>query len=165
MAKRHCQRLCGLTIDDFALPIAGAKPLPKAASIPLNELPPVVKAYLGEDERGSFLMLHNRIHADVVVSSLAYKNQINEQLVPLIGTRDTGPHDTGQSDTDRDETGRSETGDSTSQLPINLRSMQAFSAKIGITSGATNSTRVYFCLLYTSPSPRDATLSRMPSSA
>ena len=24
---------------------------------------------------------------------------------------------------------------------------------------------VYFCLLYTSPSPRDATLSRMPSSA
>ena len=25
--------------------------------------------------------------------------------------------------------------------------------------------RLYFCLLYTSPSPRDATLSRMPSSA
>ena len=25
--------------------------------------------------------------------------------------------------------------------------------------------KVYFCLLYTSPSPRDATLSRMPSSA
>ena len=25
--------------------------------------------------------------------------------------------------------------------------------------------RVYICLLYTSPSPRDATLSRMPSSA
>ena len=25
--------------------------------------------------------------------------------------------------------------------------------------------RIYFCLLYTSPSPRDATLSRMPSSA
>ena len=25
--------------------------------------------------------------------------------------------------------------------------------------------QVYFCLLYTSPSPRDATLSRMPSSA
>ena len=25
--------------------------------------------------------------------------------------------------------------------------------------------RPYFCLLYTSPSPRDATLSRMPSSA
>ena len=26
-------------------------------------------------------------------------------------------------------------------------------------------TKFYFCLLYTSPSPRDATLSRMPSSA
>ena len=25
--------------------------------------------------------------------------------------------------------------------------------------------QTYFCLLYTSPSPRDATLSRMPSSA
>ena len=25
--------------------------------------------------------------------------------------------------------------------------------------------RIYTCLLYTSPSPRDATLSRMPSSA
>ena len=28
-----------------------------------------------------------------------------------------------------------------------------------------NYTDYYFCLLYTSPSPRDATLSRMPSSA
>ena len=28
-----------------------------------------------------------------------------------------------------------------------------------------NNDRVIFCLLYTSPSPRDATLSRMPSSA
>ena len=28
-----------------------------------------------------------------------------------------------------------------------------------------NSDTVYTCLLYTSPSPRDATLSRMPSSA
>ena len=28
-----------------------------------------------------------------------------------------------------------------------------------------NSTQVKVCLLYTSPSPRDATLSRMPSSA
>ena len=28
-----------------------------------------------------------------------------------------------------------------------------------------NGTKVLFCLLYTSPSPRDATLSRMPSSA
>ena len=30
---------------------------------------------------------------------------------------------------------------------------------------AVGSTRPYSCLLYTSPSPRDATLSRMPSSA
>ena len=30
---------------------------------------------------------------------------------------------------------------------------------------ALNFVLVYFCLLYTSPSPRDATLSRMPSSA
>jgi len=29
----------------------------------------------------------------------------------------------------------------------------------------TKSGEMYFCLLYTSPSPRDATLSRMPSSA
>ena len=29
----------------------------------------------------------------------------------------------------------------------------------------TYNTRLYFCLLYTSPSPRDATTSRMPSSA
>ena len=28
-----------------------------------------------------------------------------------------------------------------------------------------NKTKVYFCLLYTSPSPRDGLLSRMPSSA
>ena len=28
-----------------------------------------------------------------------------------------------------------------------------------------NTTAINFCLLYTSPSPRDATLSRMPSSA
>ena len=28
-----------------------------------------------------------------------------------------------------------------------------------------NGAKVYICLLYTSPSPRDATLSRMPSSA
>ena len=31
--------------------------------------------------------------------------------------------------------------------------------------GVANSKRFYSCLLYTSPSPRDATLSRMPSSA
>ena len=33
---------------------------------------------------------------------------------------------------------------------------------IGKSGGVDN---LYFCLLYTSPSPRDATLSRMPSSA
>ena len=32
-------------------------------------------------------------------------------------------------------------------------------------SGAQGATINYACLLYTSPSPRDATLSRMPSSA
>ena len=34
-----------------------------------------------------------------------------------------------------------------------------------ITSEAVVDPDTYFCLLYTSPSPRDATLSRMPSSA
>ena len=32
-------------------------------------------------------------------------------------------------------------------------------------NGSGKSTTIKFCLLYTSPSPRDATLSRMPSSA
>ena len=31
--------------------------------------------------------------------------------------------------------------------------------------GESNLAQLYVCLLYTSPSPRDATLSRMPSSA
>jgi len=114
MAKRHCQRLCGLNIDDFALPIRGKKSLPQAASIPLNELPPVVKAYLGEDERGSFLTLRNRIHANVVVSSLAYENEINEQMVPLIG----------QSEADHGAT----------RLPVSMRSIQV--------SGTTTGTRI-----------------------
>ena len=34
-----------------------------------------------------------------------------------------------------------------------------------VTRGAITNTLNKFCLLYTSPSPRDATLSRMPSSA
>ena len=34
-----------------------------------------------------------------------------------------------------------------------------------ISNNLTNSGLFYTCLLYTSPSPRDATLSRMPSSA
>ena len=45
MAKRHCQRLCGLNIDDFAVPVTGSKPLPEASAIPLNELPPMVQVY------------------------------------------------------------------------------------------------------------------------
>ena len=44
--------------------------------------------------------------------------------------------------------------------PTNLQSNQSF---IGVDIPA--STQVFLCLLYTSPSPRDATLSRMPSSA
>ena len=35
----------------------------------------------------------------------------------------------------------------------------------GITINAASASMVHSCLLYTSPSPRDATLSRMPSSA
>jgi len=116
MAKRQCQRLCGLSIDDFAVPTSSRKPLPEAASIPLNELPPFVKAYIGEDERGSFLTLHNRIHANVVVSSLTYENRINEQLVPLIG---------------RSETDQNKTANSATQLPVNLSSMQAPGAATG----------------------------------
>ena len=35
----------------------------------------------------------------------------------------------------------------------------------GLIDEAKHCGEIYFCLLYTSPSPRDATLSRMPSSA
>ncbi len=83
--QRQCERLCGLNRNDFALPITGSKPLPKSNRIPLDELPPVVVAYLGQDEHGAFLSLRSRIHADVVVHSLAFANPINEQLVPLVG--------------------------------------------------------------------------------
>ena len=41
---------------------------------------------------------------------------------------------------------------------------EAWSNRIETTYGAT-AKLTWFCLLYTSPSPRDATLSRMPSSA
>ena len=41
--------------------------------------------------------------------------------------------------------------------------MQALAAQLG--GGVKSSAHREFCLLYTSPSPRDATLSRMPSSA
>ena len=76
------------------------------------------------------------------------------------------------------------------RIPINLKTGEAEDAPseiiIGIDLGTTNSIAAYtqdnipiaikdasgkhtlvpsICLLYTSPSPRDATLSRMPSSA
>ena len=112
--QQQYRRLRTLSIDDFALPVKGTKPLPVAESIPLRELPPVVTAYLGEDEEGSFLTLRNRIHADVIVRKLAYENQVNEELVPLIG--------------------QSVTGQSPLQLPVNLKSIQL--------PGATSDTRI-----------------------
>ena len=41
----------------------------------------------------------------------------------------------------------------------------AHDATLGVLSGQYGQDEFYDCLLYTSPSPRDATLSRMPSSA
>ena len=38
-------------------------------------------------------------------------------------------------------------------------------ADLGVSFGGDDPEQVLACLLYTSPSPRDATLSRMPSSA
>lgn len=111
MAKQQCQRLCRLNIDDFSMPISGGKPLPEAEGILLDDLPPFIKAYIGEDEHGSFLTLRNRIHANAVVNSLTYENQINEQLVPLID--------------------QNEAANSAAQLPVSLRSMQAPTAKTG----------------------------------
>ena len=53
-----------------------------------------------------------------------------------------------------------------------LESIQCSMCKAVLESGADEKTAeslndgiIYLCLLYTSPSPRDATLSRMPSSA
>ena len=43
--------------------------------------------------------------------------------------------------------------------------LQTDSTGINITGGLTTTASSSICLLYTSPSPRDATLSRMPSSA
>lgn len=118
MAQRHCRRLCGLSIDDFALPIAGRKPIPQANSVLLNELPPVVDAYIGEDEQGSFLTLRNRIYADIVVSNLAYDNQINEQLIPLID----------QSAKGHGETSQIEAGNHATKLPVTLKSIRTATA-------------------------------------
>lgn len=116
MAEWQCQRLCGLNITDFAVPVTGSKPLPEASTIPLNELPPVVKVYSGTDERGSFLTLQNRINADVVVNSLMYANRINEQLIPL--------------------TGRNKDQSKTAiQLPVTLKSVRARSTTTQSTAG------------------------------
>ena len=45
------------------------------------------------------------------------------------------------------------------------RKALGFSSAIVAILAATMFAQLYYCLLYTSPSPRDATLSRMPSSA
>ena len=55
-----------------------------------------------------------------------------------------------------------------SALGVDDESYEAwtFDGKVAFASGdATGALESYNCLLYTSPSPRDATLSRMPSSA
>ena len=49
--------------------------------------------------------------------------------------------------------------------PWNIREAAIYSLEKGHTSYTSNLGLPRFCLLYTSPSPRDATLSRMPSSA
>ena len=48
-------------------------------------------------------------------------------------------------------------GDATATLPATV--------KPGVVTGPALKDLLNYCLLYTSPSPRDATLSRMPSSA
>ena len=48
----------------------------------------------------------------------------------------------------------------TSSIDVNTYSLDSQSLWLGILIG-----RLYNCLLYTSPSPRDGLLSRMPSSA
>ena len=142
MARRQCARLCGLNIGDFALPISGKRPLPKADTIQLKDLPPVVEAYIGEDEQGAYLTLRNRIHADVVVSSLAYENRFNQQLVPLIGQVEphlgkTGSSEIGQSKLTQSKLTTSdadigETVSGAAQLPMKLTPFQ----------GATTGTRI-----------------------
>ena len=46
-----------------------------------------------------------------------------------------------------------------------LRYIRDFKKKSGLPVSTSNRELIDICLLYTSPSPRDATLSRMPSSA
>lgn len=82
LTKQHCRRLCDLNASDFALSIAGKKALPKADSVPLNDIPPVVKAYLGVGESGPFLELRNRIHSEVIVDNVSSKSQSSSPLFP-----------------------------------------------------------------------------------
>ena len=51
--------------------------------------------------------------------------------------------------------------------PLSFDSRKGQNGRIGVLGGSYEYTGApyYACLLYTSPSPRDATLSRMPSSA
>ena len=58
------------------------------------------------------------------------------------------------------------------QTPINIDDVVAVAATKGAAGSAAGKVEIFYasgkkatCLLYTSPSPRDATLSRMPSSA
>ena len=61
------------------------------------------------------------------------------------------------------------TSDAARQLGVSVRTIQLWveSGRLAAWKTAGNHRRIYqySCLLYTSPSPRDATLSRMPSSA
>ena len=50
-------------------------------------------------------------------------------------------------------------------LGARLWYLQVMVSEEAMATARSNITRVIACLLYTSPSPRDATLSRMPSSA
>ena len=51
------------------------------------------------------------------------------------------------------------------EAPQDVKDLQALSGANGGITGRINNPHLTTCLLYTSPSPRDATLSRMPSSA
>ena len=53
----------------------------------------------------------------------------------------------------------------TCHLLINTMSMRSFLVAVAVALGSILSDPTEICLLYTSPSPRDRTRSRMPSSA